>query len=269
MNNLLKNTTRFSCFALALVLIFSYAHLGYGQIKDEPSGPLTLYLPITFATTSIANYGFETPESGDPFGSWTPGGAMDKSIVTELDFDGLAGDEEVEVSAELSGKYATLLGNPTYPNDGGVPVNQFSRLSLSNIALPENAATLAFDYIIISHDIGWNNTDIFDTFEVYIGDYTNVTDTHQNNVCRNKIQPSDSLEGLLYCDGWTGQATQLDPPNRTETKTGRIDLTLTPEEISEINILSFLVHNRGDGFYNTWVYLDDVRFLDENDEPLR
>ena len=131
------------------------------------------------------------------------------------------------------------LGNPGYACWDGVPIGnaiiqqQFSVPSAS----AEKSMHLLFRYRIYTNDRNIGLTDAFDTFDVLVDGVLRFRDANQTNFDYCNVDPYDL--------GW---------------KTADIDLGAGGSQVN----LSLEVHNRSDQFYNTYVYIDDIRLVEGN-----
>ncbi|MBN2391471.1 MAG: hypothetical protein JXR84_12155 [Anaerolineae bacterium] len=130
------------------------------------------------------------------------------------------------------------LGNPGYVC-WGVPVGnavihqQFSVPSASD----GNSVHLHFRYRIFTNDLNRSLTDAYDTFDVFVNDVLRLRDANTNEDYFDKcnVPPYDL--------GW---------------RTADIDLGAGGIAVD----LSLEVHNRFDNWYNTYVYIDDIRLVE-------
>lgn len=243
--------------------------IGFGGATAQPidvtiedtTSPCPVYLPLIIQKEYIRYLGFESSLVG-----WTiPSDPIAASLADFIDTDGNLGSDSQAVSDLLSGSEALLIGDPSYDNLGGVPVG-FGTVS-RQIDVPVIAKKLKFDYVIVSHDIGWNSSSLFDTFELHFSDpfVGNALPGTAEDVCRNSGGTADMTKnaGVVFCDGITGSASQDGQP-QMKTGSAEYDFGNAPGlgdgEMIRTITLTFRVHNRGDGFYNTWVYIDNVRF---------
>lgn len=211
---------------------------------------LDVFLPTLFVpdTIAIINGGFEI---GD-FTGWLADGEIDSAVIDELDIDGRTGSA---ISDPLEGAYSAELGNPLYQNDS-VPVD-YAEIR-QRIFVPKDKTRLTFSYRILTHDVVYSTyfAQYVDTFEVYINS-TNVNDEDRDVRCSDQLGEASGNAGLILCDGKESNPTLYDPPADLDTKTAAVDLS--EHEGKSVEII-FRVYNRRDGLFNTWAYVDDVKF---------
>ncbi|MEW5988830.1 MAG: hypothetical protein AB1791_19580, partial [Chloroflexota bacterium] len=209
-----------------------------------------LYLPaVLYLYYPFDNGGFE-------LGSltyWTEGGALNRSVVTALDRDGLAGGQTLPA---IEGSYTAELGDPGYVNLGGVPIGHADLRQ--TFTLPDQGiTTLSFQYRVFTHDLIYSEFDdtYYDSFEVFLN--SESYGGRRDSLCRlgGSWQAADG-DGLILCDGNDSQFPTLgNPPYDTGLQTVSFDVS----DYAGSNLtLIFRVYNRIDGNYNTWAYVDNV-----------
>jgi hypothetical protein len=135
--------------------------------------------------------------------------------------------------------YIGQLGSPDFACANGVPIG-FGSLT-QNLIIPMTTTgqvvKLKFNYRIFSNDRNRNLTDDYDSFDVLVNGELlfRAANTQSFNYCA--VAPYDL--------GW---------------EPGSIPL---PESAGSPVTIDFRVYNRPDGYYNTYVYLDDVRIVIE------
>jgi hypothetical protein len=152
---------------------------------------------------------------------WTHGGELPQTVTS---------------TNPHSGNFSALLGNPGYKCEKGVPVG--SAWIQQAFLVPHTAAPrLSFWYNIWTQDKNPYRTYDFDIFDVKINDTVVLTDAR--------------ITGTYGCDlpvvqqdlGWRVKEVSLD-----QYRGRRITI--------RFRNLSF-----PDGWFNTWTYVDDVRFM--------
>jgi len=148
------------------------------------------------------------------------------------------------------GQYSLLLGSTEYPcSPSGVPLG-FAEVRQS-FTVPEasegQSIGLGFHYVIYSQDVSTRPT--YDRFEVTIND--NPTPAYSDG---------NMVNAGLGCNVWQRVPG---PQNSRDGKTsgwarGYIDLG---DYQGQTIILSFKNHNRYDGWYNTYTYLDNIEIV--------
>jgi len=135
-----------------------------------------------------------------------------------------------------SGNFSALLGNPGYKCEKGVPVG--SAWIQQDFPVPHTAAPrLSFWYNIWTQDKNPYLTDKFDTFDVRINGILVFRDAKITGTHGCDLQPVE--ENL----GW---------------RVGEIDLdNYRGQRIT----IRFQNRSYPDGWFNTWTYVDDVRFI--------
>ena len=139
------------------------------------------------------------------------------------------------------GSRMALLGDPTYPCDG-VPV-EYAAVE-QTFVVPTNTTSMLFDYIIWTQDVSLDET--YDRFEVYLwrcGESITATPVYSDG---NKTTVG------VGCAKWWRI-----PEEENSWKEGRINLERYQEQLVTV---SFRVYNRQDNWYNTYAYLDNIRF---------
>ncbi|MCI0393444.1 MAG: hypothetical protein L0322_00715 [Chloroflexi bacterium] len=212
----------------------------------------TALLPLTLRDYygPPRNGGFELGN----FTYWQTGGLLGRAVVGQLDPDGQTGNQ---LLPPIAGVYSAELGNPVYVNSGGVPVG-YAEIR-QTFSLPAGQPTLTFRYWVFTHDLIYSQTQAayYDTLEVFVNsvDYAGRRD----DLCRfgGTWVPTEG-DGLILCDGNpTQNPTRDNPPYDSGLQIA--SFTFNPGDYAGSNVtLIFQVHNRIDGYYNTWVYLDSV-----------
>ena len=232
----------FGIQGLARQLVPISAH----SISDSDS--YTMYLPLVVSYTHpFSNGDFEI--IADDFAAcWEREGDLSVSIVTTLS----------NGESCYSGTHCALLGSPNYPCNR-IPLGYGQTYQTFGVPLT-GTLNLSFRYRIFSYDeLG---EDRYDSFEVYIDD---VLDEAPPIL----ILIDGSEDGKYGCEG-----DKLDITDWKEfPKKGspEFDLSAIPDGDGTVDYrgktvrLSFYVHSREFdpertwGWYNTWVYLDDVQ----------
>ncbi len=174
-----------------------------------------------------------------------------KELLSNGDFESgaltswsTAGSIPVNVTSSSvhSGQYAALLGNPTYSCYGGVPID--SAILQQNVSIPRQGdATLYFWYRLLTEDTTHNNlapNQLADTLDITIVDSSGRTAT--------VLQVGGPDNRQLNCGewkeiGWNSYAYDLS------------------EYAGQTVTIRFSVSNRIDGFFNTYVFIDDASLL--------
>ncbi|RPI31256.1 MAG: hypothetical protein EHM70_11910 [Chloroflexota bacterium] len=158
-----------------------------------------------------------------------------------------------------------LIGNPTFTN-GRIPVGYGYIAQTFTVLKP----FLEMDYRVVTYDVIRGTQDYFDSFEVSVNLHpADITDTNRGDRgCADAatVNPTGVVSipsggGLAFCGGYIGtQGHQQD----LGWKTVRLDLT---DFVGQNVTVYFAMWSReyaaqyydDRGFYNTWVYIDDVR----------
>ena len=161
---------------------------------------------------------------GDSLNWWTTGGGLGFALAAD---------------PSDSGNPVALLGDPSYPcSADGVPIDHASLAQ--TFAVPDPglgaSARVRFRYRIYSNDRNTHLTDDYDSFDVLVDGSRRFRDANTVHFNKCVVSPFDL--------GW---------------KNGEFVLTETGQNV----MISFEVHNRFDHWYNTYVYLDDVRVVIE------
>ena len=152
---------------------------------------------------------------------WTHGGELPRTITS---------------ANPHSGNFSALLGNPGYKCENGVPVG--SAWIQQTFLVPHTAAPrLSFWYNIWTQDKNPYRTYGFDIFDVKINDTVVLTDARITGTygCNLPVAQQDL--------GWRVKEVSLD-----QYRGQRITI--------RFRNLSY-----PDGWFNTWTYVDDVRFM--------
>jgi hypothetical protein len=129
------------------------------------------------------------------------------------------------------------LGNPGFACWDGVPIGDavIQRQFPVPMAQDGKSMHLLFRYRIYTNDRNIGLTDEFDTFDVLVNGVLRLRDANQTAF--------DSCNVAPYDLGW---------------KTGDVDLGAGGSLVN----LSLGVYNRFDRFYNTYIYVDDIRLVE-------
>ncbi len=171
---------------------------------------------------ALRNY---APPLDDDFsaglGAWTKWGVLGVSVASD---------------PSNAGNPVALLGNLRYACWNGVPIGYagISRRFYVPSAPVGQSVYLRFRYRIYSNDRNTELNDAYDAFEVYVDDVLRFRDANQVEFDACNVQPYDL--------GW---------------RNAYIDLGAGGSEM----ILALEVYNRYDRFYNTYVYIDDIRIV--------
>lgn len=162
--------------------------------------------------------------------------------LTNGDFsDGLAGwntsgilGTAIAFDPSQASNPVARLGNPDYACWDGVPIGYAAiRQHFSAPPAPQGKSVhLVFRYRIYTNDRNIGLTDEYDTFDVIVNGVLHRRYANQDEFDRCNVEPYDL--------GW--RAADID------LGAGGILVDLSLE-----------VHNRSDSFYNTYVFVDDVR----------
>ena len=128
-----------------------------------------------------------------------------------------------------AGRFSARLGDPSYECQNGVPVG--SGWVEQKVYVPKNRSTLSVQYNIFSQDINPE----FDSFDISIEDTLVFREARRTG-------PYGCEPQMLISLGWREAEVDL-----ASYRGQWVDLRLA-------------VRNGPDGWYNTWVYLDQVRF---------
>jgi hypothetical protein len=138
--------------------------------------------------------------------------------------------QSVSTAEHHSGNYSARLGRPGYDCEGGVPIG--SAWLRRSVTVPSSGSpTLSFWYKIFSQDKNSALSDQYDLFAVYV----------------NGSQ--------LWKDANTNDPYGCDTLRELPWRSGTVSLTDYKGESIQI---AFYAYNRPDGWYNTYVYVDDV-----------
>lgn len=211
--------------------------------------PARVYLPLTLRnrlSISLRNGGFES-------GEWSPWTTAADAMPAGLLYD---------AAQAHAGQWSALLGDPAAIGQGDVPVGS-ARL-WQTFSVPQMAGTpvITIHYHLVSQDIvrSSKNQDYLDSFEIYLNTFpsdanTPVKDDPQRmDRCVNALgQPATApTDGLVFCDGRATAAAPNDLGWRT--------VTLNLSAYKGLPVTLYLAaFNRWDGWYNTYVYVDDVQ----------
>jgi hypothetical protein len=191
------------------------------QVKDDP-----IYLPFVICCDCPAiplhNGDFET---GD-LSHWSRGGRLWSGI-----------------GRGLSGRYSALLGSPHY---GCPAVPESSAWLEQSFSVPSCPPVCGHPHLFFRYEIHTQDSKKNDTFEVYLNGYP------------------------ILKKGHTGPATKCNEDEKVISKTCSIDLANPTDcdgnAIDDANFLSseitlrFENWNRNHTWYNTYTYVDDVKF---------
>lgn len=194
--------------------------------------PRYLYLPlVTRSYDPWSNGSFEQALMG-----WE---IREQPLPVQL-VRGSASEPDGGTLTPNGGDNFALLGNPDYPcGPDGVPLG-FASLEQTFSVAPD-VTKLAFDYVVWSQDASVDEK--YDRFEVYIwveGEQMPGTPAYYDG---------NTINEGLGCDTWWRVP-------EAGWKTGEIDLTPYRGEMVTV---AFRDYSRYDGWYNTYVYLDNVR----------
>lgn len=212
-----------------------------------------VYIPCIMHKYAVLTNG--NFESGD-FRSWEHGGEG---------FPGYGGTGLPQSIILEEGTYVARLGEPGFSN-GSIPVGYGYISQMFTV----QSRYLQFQYRIRSHDIFRNDAgDYYDTFEVSMNaPPENIDNEGRDEVCDNSLNPDDSTirvdgDGLVVCGGR--------PDVNTDSDLGWRTVTLDLENFMGQSIeLYFHTWNRqysypayeDQGWWNTWVDIDDVKWVD-------
>lgn len=178
------------------------------------------------AETSASIFLFENGDFTDGLAAWSKSGELDASSHDDS-------------SAPISPSKVGLLGNPNFVCNNGVPIG-YGGLS-QHLVMPATTAgqvvKLYFNYRIVSNDRNRDLTDNYDSFDVLINGTRIFRDANTQDFNYCAVAP--------YNLGWKSHSIVLTAP------------------AGSIVPIDFRVYNRLDQFYNTYVYLDDVRVVIE------
>ena len=134
-----------------------------------------------------------------------------------------------------------LLGDPRYVCAAGVPLGygRIRQFFFVPSASAGKSMYLVFRYRIFTNDLNRGMTDQYDTFDVFVNGVLKLRDANANEAY------------FSYCNV---------PPYDLGWRTGTINLGAGGIPVD----LSLEVHNRFDNWYNTYVYIDDVRLVEGN-----
>lgn len=203
---------------------------------DSPP-PLPTATPIPPRPAAITNGDFEDGATG-----WTLNESGATIAASVVDTDGITGR-------------SILLGNPDY-EFSKVPVG-FAEAK-QTVIIPFDAETLHFDFRIHTEDRMFNPEQrrLFDTFEIYINGVP--TDVERSAACIDSSNaPVTNGNRIILCAGNTDEATEDSGPPTIISRSESIALPASMLE-SQIEI-TFRIYNRVDSYWNSWVYIDNVR----------
>jgi len=211
-----------------------------------------IYLPLVLRNYApFANGSFEN--------GWNPWG-HDGELRQSLTQDDHAPDAE--------GQWSVLLGDPGYRNLGGVPVGSGRIWQTFSVPRSDNPEIIIW-YRIYTHDVVWgaHTSKYYDSFEIYIKDVDwseannpDPGDTWRKTRCRDSLGvPDANNSGLVFCDGNDFNPSNEGPAKDLDWRS----VTLNLKEFEGQNITLYLaIFNRVDGWYNTWIYIDDIQLTD-------
>lgn len=226
-----------------------------GMIVDRTyplsvTASLTTYLPFVAKNYAhpLCNGGFERV-IGDFAACWERDGALSVSIT-----DTLSNGEQC-----YSGSRCALLGSSDYPckgSEGGVPLG-YGRVCQTFGVPYTGTVKLSFDYRVFSFDECLGGR--FDCFEVYIDDVV------PDETSPIRILVDGSKDGEYGCN--PGDLDVTDWKEFAEFDLGAVPDGDggTVDYRGRVVELCFYVYSREAdprrtvGWYNTWVYLDDVQ----------
>ena len=144
--------------------------------------------------------------------------------------EGNLGSQIVSGGLPRTGRYAALMGDPRYDSAGGCPIGETRLVQVVDVPRLGHPALHVW-YRIWSED-----TIDFDYFAIYIADSGG---SHRDRLHRDGCT---LWTGNLWSSGWREAIVSLD---NYRGQTVRIEL---------VNAMT-----NGDGWYNTWTYVDDIR----------
>ncbi|MDW7990870.1 MAG: Ig-like domain-containing protein, partial [Anaerolineae bacterium] len=147
-------------------------------------------------------------------------------------------------TSPADGSRILLLGNPDYPCFN-VPLGHAA--VEQTFVVPQNAISLTFQYIIWTQDGSPVNTYSYDLFEVFLNNERKFDDTNRVNTG-------------LGCAKWWRVPGPDNPRNNATSGWARASIDLMPYRGQTVT-LSFRLYSRHDQWYNTYVYIDDVRVI--------
>jgi hypothetical protein len=209
-------------------------------------------IPRSFSPVVSKNYAsFSNGDFESKWLGWKIGSdGLPVSLIDAHPFNPESGGTDASIP---NGGYSILLGDTSYPCDSkGVPLGS-ARIE-KVITIPDVSAggsvKLEFDYAIFSQDAS-TDAAYYDGFEVYVLSKTSTSLKFWDGNL-NKL-------GLDCSKWWRVPGTENSRSGQTDGwATGTIDLNAFQGETITI---SFQNHNRLDGWYNTYTYLDDVRMV--------
>lgn len=208
----------------------------------------TIYLPLITRPLppAILNGDFES----GALTPWASSGALaTPRLVSAIDIDGVLG---AATDSPLQGQTSLLLGDPSLIHKN-VPIG-YSEVK-QTISVRKNQSQLKLDYRFFSHDFLWHSSvGYIDTFEIFIN--TDTDGGRRDAICRSKTPyaPGNG-NGLAYCTGIESGSSLL---KLKETR-GTASLDLSDYVGQDIELI-IRVYNRNDQRFNSWAYVDHVRF---------
>jgi len=256
----LTNTSSISAGFSAPVLDNTYtfrvmARDAAGNMGEKEASTVYRYFHV-FLPLTVRNYALFT--NGDfESRSLKPGWNSLKG-----GFPGYGGSGLPQQVIQFEGSYRALLGDIDARNDA-IPVGYGSIAQTFTV----NKRYLTLKYRIVSYDIFKGTKNYFDTFEISINSSPNqILDSARNGKCAGVpgTEPGIQAEaGLTFCRGREGNASVVGQ----RWDSGWRTVTLDMEKFQWTTITLYLaIWNReyeapyfnDHGWFNTWVYLDDI-----------
>jgi hypothetical protein len=113
--------------------------------------------------------------------------------------------------------------------------------------VPSDAMSLTFRYIIWTQDASSQNNYTYDLFEVYFNGGRQFDDANRNTTG-------------LHCERWWRVPGLDNPRNGVTSGWAQGSINIGRYRGQMVN-LSFRLYSRHDKWYNTYVYIDDVRIV--------
>jgi hypothetical protein len=199
--------------------------------------PQKIYLPIVLRNYSPpVNFGFEMVDQNQKPQGWVVDEVgLPVSVVSSV------AERGGNATAPSEGTKLLLLGNPNLSCDG-MPYPAYAGVE-QTITIPEGATKMSFDYVIWSQDASVGAS--YDRFEVYLDGELVFNDG-------NKVSKG------LSCNQWwrVPGSDNLRDGKQSGWATGEVAL---PIEGGNVTIW-FRNYSRYDKWYNTYTYIDNLRF---------
>ena len=149
-----------------------------------------------------------------------------------------------DTTPPADGQQVLLLGNPDY-SCNGMPLGYVA--VEQTFVVPHDAISLTFKYIIWTQDASPQNRYDYDLFEVWLSN-------------ERKFDDANRITTGLNCNTWRRVPGSENPRGGVTSGWAQGSINLQPYRGQTVTV-SFRLYSRYDNWYNTYVYIDDVKII--------